>query len=110
MKRILGLLMAGALGLAMLPPVIAAAEDTEKTAAYLALGDSITAGYGLADPDTESFFALFAEEVAASATNAAENKLTAQTLYAVLTDGDYDEVLQSSNPDVITLTIGGKTC
>ncbi|MCD8375349.1 MAG: GDSL-type esterase/lipase family protein [Oscillospiraceae bacterium] len=107
MKRILGLLMAAALGLAMLPPVIAAAEDTEKTAAYLALGDSITAGYGLADPDTESFFALLAEEIAASATNAAENKLTAQTLYEALTGGAYDEVLQSSNPDVITLTIGG---
>ncbi|MCD7888521.1 MAG: GDSL-type esterase/lipase family protein [Oscillospiraceae bacterium] len=79
--------------------------SSRNTTTYLALGDSITAGFGLSDPDTESFVSLFGEEIGATTINYGVSGLTAATLAETLETGEYDSYL--SMVDVVTITIGG---
>ncbi len=101
------LLLAVAMCLAI--PVTAAAESDTLT--YLALGDSITSGYGLGSSDS-CFVDLFAEEIGATTTvNAGVAGLTAADLATALTDATGTEyatyMAAISQADVITITIGG---
>ncbi|MCC8151412.1 MAG: GDSL-type esterase/lipase family protein, partial [Lachnospiraceae bacterium] len=107
MRKVLGLLMAAVLCIGMFP--ISAKAQT-NTITYLALGDSITTGYGLTDPDTEGFAAKFAdaieeEDTTVTTVNAGVAGLTAETLATALATGSYDAQIAAA--DVITITIGG---
>ncbi len=89
----------------------AAADVTGSTLSYLALGDSISAGYGLDNPEEDGFTALLADALSetysteVTLTNEAVSGLTAANLYVLLETGMYDDVVAEA--DVITLTIGG---
>lgn len=99
-KRFLGLLGAlCALALAVgLMPARALADDATL---YVALGDSITAGYGLAEGE-ESFPELVAQERGYELTNLASNDgVTSETLLGQLSDESV------ASADVITITVGG---
>ncbi|MCC8080233.1 MAG: S-layer homology domain-containing protein [Oscillospiraceae bacterium] len=101
-RKILSLLLV--MCLALQPVTALAAEGGEFT--YLALGDSITNGYGLTDAASEGFPALLAEQVQAdAAVNEGEDGLTAAELLTRLQNGQYDAEVKSA--DLITLTIGG---
>ncbi len=107
MRKVLGLLMAAVLCIGMFP--ISTKAQT-NTITYLALGDSITTGYGLSDPDTEGFAAKFAAAIEEEGTtvttvNAGVAGLTAETLVTALATGNYDAQIAAA--DVITITIGG---
>ncbi|MCD7980869.1 MAG: InlB B-repeat-containing protein [Clostridiales bacterium] len=111
-KRILSLLLAVALCIGMIP--FSAASRNNAAAAetfnYLALGDSITTGYGLTDPDTEGFVALLAAEIGADATdNEGQKGMTTETLAEVLTSLEQSSAQYAAiqSADVITITIGG---
>ncbi|MCD7863836.1 MAG: InlB B-repeat-containing protein [Lachnospiraceae bacterium] len=116
--RILGLFMAVLVGLGMFS-VSASAEGeetgtesgTESSLSYLALGDSITDGYGLGTEDS-SFVDIFAEKIGATETTriSSSDGLTASQLFENLDDSNlyveiYQEAIESA--DVITITIGG---
>ncbi|MCD8327087.1 MAG: GDSL-type esterase/lipase family protein [Lachnospiraceae bacterium] len=119
--RILSLLAAVLVGVGMLSvSALAEGEETgsgtesgeESSLSYLALGDSITDGYGLAAPGSESFVTLFAEAIGATEVNqiSSSDGLTASQLLEDLNDSNiyaetYQEAVESS--DVITITIGG---
>ncbi|MCD7737022.1 MAG: GDSL-type esterase/lipase family protein [Lachnospiraceae bacterium] len=111
-KRILGTIVCFSLIFALMPTTGFAEEETEGgMLTYLALGDSITTGYGLGDEE-ECFVNLFAEETGMAATvNAAVDGLTASALAEALTDTsgtDYTTYLAAiSAADVITVTAGG---
>ncbi|OUO33329.1 hypothetical protein B5F85_02450 [Olsenella sp. An293] len=99
-KRFLGLLGAlCALALAVgLMPARALADDA---ALYVALGDSVSAGYGLSEGE-ESFPELVAQERGYELTNLASNDgVTSETLLAQLGDESV------ASADVITITVGG---
>ncbi len=89
----------------------AAADTADDTLNYLALGDSISAGYGLDNPLEDGFTALFADlltstyDTQVTLTNNAVSGLTAATLLTMLQTGMYDDTIACA--DVITLTIGG---
>ncbi|MCD7771598.1 MAG: GDSL-type esterase/lipase family protein [Oscillospiraceae bacterium] len=108
-RRILSVALAMVLAVCMLTNVAFADANmliaSRNTTTYLALGDSITAGYGLSDPDSESFVTLFGNEIGATTLNYGVSGLTAETLAATLATGEYDTYL--SMVDVVTLTIGG---
>ncbi|MCD8005976.1 MAG: GDSL-type esterase/lipase family protein [Oscillospiraceae bacterium] len=108
-RRILSVAMAMVLAVCMLTNVVFADANmliaSLNSTTYLALGDSITAGYGLSDPDTESFVALFGDEIGATTLNYGVSGLTAATLAETLATGEYDTYL--SMVDVVTITIGG---
>lgn len=78
---------------------------TDETPSYVALGDSITTGYGLADVDTEAFPVLVAGETGTTLTNLAVDGETSASLLEKMNDADVSAAVQSA--DVITLTIGG---
>lgn len=87
------------LALSLLPAQTFAAERLS----YVALGDSITTGYGLDAKATESFAALLAKKGNFALTNLANNGETTETLLTTITDKSAD--IQKA--DVITITIGG---
>lgn len=72
---------------------------------YVALGDSISSGYGLEDPETQAFPALLAAEDEAELTNLAVAGTTSSGLLTMLDEEAVVEAVR--NADVITLTIGG---
>ncbi len=94
----------------MIPVSVGAQSDTLT---YLALGDSITAGYGLDSASSdECFVTQLADEIGATNTvNAGKNGLTAAGLLTALTDTEnenyYTYTAAVAAADVITLTIGG---
>ncbi|MCD7823972.1 MAG: GDSL-type esterase/lipase family protein [Oscillospiraceae bacterium] len=107
-KRILSVALAMVFAVCMLTNTVFAANSliaSLNTTTYLALGDSITAGYGLSDPDTESFVTLFGNEIGATTINYGVSGLTAATLAETLATGEYDTYL--AMVDVVTITIGG---
>ncbi len=108
-KRILSVAVAMVFAVCMLTNVVFADANaliaSLSSTTYLALGDSITAGYGLDDPDTESFVSLFGDEIGATTINYGVSGLTAETLAATLATGEYDTYL--AMVDVVTITIGG---
>jgi len=101
-KKILSVLLAVCMLAALMPA--AAFADTEVKN-ILALGDSITTGYGLADASTEGFTALLAAK-GHTVVNKAVDGNTAAGIAAQLADGfiTEDEILAA---DVITITCGG---
>ncbi len=116
--RILALCMAVVIGIGMLPVSVSATEtgtegtENSDTFTHLALGDSITAGYGLTEASTEGFVAKFASEIGATTTvNLGVSGLTAEMLAAVLNDPTNEAyatyVASIAAADVITITIGG---
>lgn len=75
---------------------------------YLALGDSITTGYGLEDAGTEAFPVLLTEalgEEVDSLVNKAVNGDTAVQLLAHLSEEAYREAVRDAK--LITVTVGG---
>ena len=101
-KRILSTLLALCLALSLLPASALAAGGEQKS--YVALGDSITTGYGLAENETG-----FAKQVADSngytLTNLAQDGATSSMLLTSLSDSEVSSAIASA--DLITVTIGG---
>ena len=101
-KRILSTLLALCLALSLLPASALAAGGEQKS--YVALGDSITTGYGLAEKE-----AGFARQVADSngytLTNLAQDGATSTDLLEVVKSEANADTLK--NADLITVTIGG---
>ena len=101
-KRILSTLLALCLALSLLPASALAAGGEQKS--YVALGDSITTGYGLAENETG-----FAKQVADSngytLTNLAKDGATSSMLLTSLSDSEVSSAIASA--DLITITIGG---
>ena len=101
-KRILSTLLALCLALSLLPASALAAGGEQKS--YVALGDSITTGYGLAENE-----AGFARQVADSngytLTNLAQDGATSTDLLEVVKSEANADTLK--NADLITVTIGG---
>ena len=101
-KRILSTLLALCLALSLLPASALAAGGEQKS--YVALGDSITTGYGLAEKE-----AGFARQVADSngytLTNLAKDGATSSMLLTSLSDSEVSSAIASA--DLITITIGG---
>ena len=71
---------------------------------YVALGDSITVGYGLADGE-KAFPEIVAEAKGYELTNLAVSGATSQDLLGVVQNSANTAVL--ANADLITITIGG---
>lgn len=101
-KKIVAALACLAVAL-FLVPAAAGAEEAQK-GTYVALGDSITTGYGLADGE-KSFVDYFAEVEGLEATVAAAEGATSADLLASLSDTELLAVVAQA--DVITVTIGG---
>lgn len=98
-KRLISLCMVLVLCLSLLPVTVLAAGSS-----YVALGDSITTGYGLGGE--QSFAEIVAKEngYALNDTLAADGA-TSEELLDVVTDPANTETLK--NADLITITIGG---
>lgn len=102
-KRLLAMAAALCLIVCMMPAGAKASEaDTVK---YVALGDSITRGYGLGAPETEAFPALISAEKRYSLINHGADGATSENLLVSLEDPQTAEDVESA--DVITITIGG---
>ena len=112
-RKFLAILLSLAMLFTLLPPGAALAASPS----YVALGDSITTGYGLsADNNVETNKSLsFAAQVATNnnfaLNNLAEDGETSASLLDKLTksdDSDYETVTEAvKSADVITITIGG---
>ncbi len=83
-------------------PVTASAADGYN---YLALGDSISTGYGLADASTECFVPQLAEDIGYNFTNEAVDGNTAANLLTQLQGGTLDSAI--SEAELVTITCGG---
>jgi len=99
-KRILSLLLTLCMALSLLP-VSAAAEEEEL---YLALGDSISAGYGISDAD-KRFTNIVAAERGYTLVNHAVNGNTVAGINDQFDTGELDEDIAAA--DFITVTVGG---
>jgi len=71
---------------------------------YLALGDSITRGYGLETPETDCFAAQLADRWGMQLSNRAVDGKTSRELFDELQRGDYDAEL--ARAAVVTVNIG----
>lgn len=98
-KRILSILLA-TMVTGSIPTTALAATPLK----ILALGDSITTGYGLANAETECFTALLGDDY--TVTNKAVNGNTAAGIATQLQTDDI-HVQTISAADVITITVGG---
>ena len=85
----------------MLISTVTVMADTKKYD-YIALGDSIAAGYGLSDPTVRAYPALFANTNGLSMVNYGVNGKTSQQLLDEIKNGEYD----LSGAKVITVSIG----
>ena len=99
-RRVLSVLLSLCLVLSLLPTAAFAQGKS-----YVALGDSITTGYGLTDEENDSFAALVANENGYELTNLAQDGATSGDLLEVVQDEENSDILQ--NADLITITIGG---
>lgn len=99
-KRIVSLLLCLCLAVGLLP-----ARALAAPVSYVALGDSITAGYGLGEGE-KAFPQLLAEANGLDLTDLAEDGLTGAELSAALqTDKELQQAVAGA--DIITVTIGG---
>ena len=99
-KRLISLCMVLVLCLSLLPITVLAASNS-----YVALGDSITTGYGLGSEE-QSFAKIVAEENGYTLNDdLATDGATSGDLLGVVTDQANAETLK--NADLITITIGG---
>lgn len=101
-KRILSTLLALCLALSLLPASALAAGGEQKS--YVALGDSITTGYGLAENET-GFARQVADSNGYTLTNLAQDGATSTDLLEVVRSEANADTLK--NADLITITIGG---
>ena len=101
-KRILSTLLALCLALSLLPASALAAGGEQKS--YVALGDSITTGYGLEENET-GFARQVADSNGYTLTNLAQNGATSSMLLTSLSDSEVSSAIASA--DLITITIGG---
>ncbi len=101
-NKILAILLTIVMLLSMLP-MSAFAADTAPS--YVALGDSISTGYGLADKTAEGFTYLLADELGYELTNLAADGNTAAGILAQLQEQSYKDAV--ADADVITITVGG---
>ena len=99
-KRILSMILTIIMITVSIPTNIFAASPVH----ILALGDSITAGYGLKDPQNECFTALLGDNYIV--TNKAVSGNTTAGVLKQLKNGTIDAQMITS-ADVITITIGG---
>ena len=100
-RKFLAILLSLAMLFTLLPPGATLAASPS----YVALGDSITTGYGLAEEET-AFPTIVANNVGATLTNlAADGETSASLLTKLQTDGSVKTAV--SDADVITITIGG---
>ncbi len=102
-KRLIAALLSLCMLLGMAPLSALAAQPV-----YVALGDSISTGYGL-DPEKaeKSFVEQIAEQQALSMTMLAEDGETTASLLAKLADAEGEVAKALKTADVVTLTIGG---
>ena len=102
-KRLIAALLSLCMLLGMAPLSALAAQPV-----YVALGDSISTGYGL-DPEKAepSFVEQIAEQQELSMTMLAEDGETTASLLAKLADADGEVAKALETADVVTLTIGG---
>ena len=101
-KRILSTLLALCLALSLLPASALAAGGEQKS--YVALGDSITTGYGL--DEAQSFAEQIAEQEGYTLNDSlASDGATSTDLLEVVKSEENADTLK--NADLITVTIGG---
>lgn len=80
-----------------------------KNCTILALGDSISAGYGLSDREAECFVSLMAQE-GDSVINHAVDGNKATDIISQLTDTENENYVSPEdikNADIVTITCGG---
>ena len=101
-KRILSTLLALCLALSLLPASALAAGGEQKS--YVALGDSITTGYGL--DEAQSFAEQIAEQEGYTLNDslASDGATSTDLLEVVRSEANADTL---KNADLITITIGG---
>ncbi len=101
-KRILSTLLALCLALSLLPASALAAGGEQKS--YVALGDSITTGYGL--DEAQSFAEQIAEQegYTLNGSLASDGATSTDLLEVVRSEANADTL---KNADLITITIGG---
>lgn len=75
------------------------------SAPCLALGDSVTAGFGLEQPQNEGFAALLQKEWGGCWQNEGVNGATASQLRALVSGGGLDASIKEA--EIITVTVGG---
>ena len=75
------------------------------TPLYVAFGDSISRGYGLADIPTQAFPNLLADRIGYTLSNYAVDGYTAEDIYNLISDGKFDEEIKEAQ--LITITCGG---
>ena len=102
-KRLIALLLSLCMLLGMAPLSALASGES-----YVALGDSISTGYGLDPENGESSFAeQIEQEQELSLTMLAEDGETTASLLGKLADADGEVAAALETADVVTLTIGG---
>lgn len=103
--KALSILLSLVMLFSMLPMTAFAADSTTS---YVALGDSISTGYGLANKTTEGFTYLLADELGYELTNLAVDGNTAFGILSQLTSTADETVLNVvKDADLITITVGG---
>ena len=100
-KKLLGVAVLGALFLCLIPM---ARAQSENGTSYVALGDSISSGYGL-EEGTLSFAQRVAQDNGLELTNLAQDGETATSLLDKLQTGQVSEAVAQA--DIITITVGG---
>lgn len=105
-KSVLARMVSFALAACMVFSIITVTAGAEETDAknYVALGDSISTGYGLAEGE-KAFTQLVAEQNSFNLTSLAEDGATTASLLAKLSEAE--TVAALSTADVVTITIGG---
>ena len=98
-KRILSILLIMMIITGCIPAIVFAAPTH-----ILALGDSITTGYGLENAETESFIGLLGKDY--TVTNKAINGNTIMGIAAQIKNGTITEQ-EIASADIITITAGG---
>lgn len=101
MKKLLGVAVSAALFLCLVPM---AGAQSEQGTSYVALGDSISSGYGL-EEGTLSFAQQVAQYNGLELTNLAQDGETATSLLDKLQTDQVSEAVAQA--DIITITVGG---
>lgn len=103
-RRMVNWLVGAMIGAILLGTTPVAATSSTHTKRYVALGDSISSGYGL-EYETEKFTQQVANANDFSLTSLAQNGETSGTLLERLDDPAVTSVVAQA--DIITITIGG---
>lgn len=77
---------------------------------YVALGDSISTGYGLEDRESDSFVSKIAKEYNLNLTNLSEDGMNTTIMLNLLNSNDENSIAYKEaikNADLITVSIGG---